>query len=59
MKKPKNSAQDDRMAKGRFMDQPGQFINKTPKSVMKKRSKGLASLAKELNATKKTKAKKK
>ena len=49
--KTKNT-NDDRKAKGRFMDQPGQWVNKTPKSVMKRRSKGLAELAKELNGGK-------
>ena len=55
-KKSKN-ADDERKARGRFMDQPGQWINKTPKSVMKKRSAGLAALAKEIEASKKKKKK--
>ena len=46
-KKSKN-ADDERKARGRFVDQPGQWVNKTPKSVMKRRSKGLAALAKEM-----------
>lgn len=47
-KKTKNT-NDARKAKGRFMDQPGQWADKTPASVKKKRSKALSALAKEMN----------
>ena len=52
-RKPRSSAEDDRMARGRFVDQPGQWVNKTSKSVMKRRSKGLESLAKQMESRKK------
>lgn len=52
-KKPRSSAEDNRMARGRFVDQPGQWVNKTPKSVMKRRSKGLESLSKQIESRKK------
>ena len=50
-KKSKN-ANDERKAKGRFMDQPGQWVNKTPKSVMKKRSQAMAALEKSMKSKK-------
>lgn len=45
--KSKNSA-DARKAKGRFMDQPGQWVDKTPASVKKRRAKALAALEKSM-----------
>ena len=44
---------DDRKAKGRFMDQPGQWIDKTPASVKKKRTKALSALEKSMKGKKK------
>ena len=46
--KNSKNAGDARKAKGRFVDQPGQWKNKTPKSVMKKRDKALAALEKSM-----------
>ena len=39
---------DNRKAKGRFMDQPGQWVNKTPKSTMKRRAKAFTALEKSM-----------
>ena len=50
--KSKN-ASDARKAKGRFMDQPGQWVDKTPASVKKRRSKALAELSRSMQAAKK------
>lgn len=47
-KKKYNSAADERKARGRFMDQPGQWTDKTPASVKKRRSKALAELSKSI-----------
>lgn len=51
-KKSKNIG-DERRARGRFMDQPGQWRDATPKSVKKKRDKALDALAKSMKASKK------
>lgn len=36
-KKKYSAAADERKARGRFVDQPGQWIDRTPKSVKKRR----------------------
>jgi len=50
---------DDRKARGRFVDQPGQWVNKTSKSTMKKRDKAFAALEKSLKSGGKTNGKRK
>lgn len=52
IKKSKN-ANDDRKARGRFMDQPGQWVDKTPVNVKKRRNKALAELSRSMQAAKK------
>lgn len=52
-KKKNNSAADERKARGRFMDQPGQWIDKTPASVKKRRAKALSDLAESMKKSKK------
>lgn len=52
-KKKYNSASEERKARGRFMDQPGQWVDKTPASVKKKRDKTLAKLAESMKKKKK------
>ena len=44
---------DARKARGRFMDQPGQWVDKTPKSVKKRRTAALSALEKSMKSTKK------
>lgn len=51
-KKSKN-ANDDRRARGRFVDQPGQWQDATPKSVKKRRNKMMAELSRSMQAAKK------
>ena len=46
-KSSKNTA-DARKSKGRFMDQPGQWVDKTPVSVKKRRDKALSVLEKSM-----------
>lgn len=43
---------DERKAKGRYMDQPGQWVDKTPASVKKKRAKAFSALAKSMGKKK-------
>lgn len=44
---------DDRKARGRFMDQPGQWVDKTPRNVKRRRTKELSALAKSMQTKKK------
>ena len=44
----KKKAEDARKAKERFVDQPGQWIDKTPASVKRKRANALKKLAKSM-----------
>ncbi len=53
-KRSKNTG-DERRAAGRFMDQPGQWRDTTPKSVKKRNAAGWKKLEKSLKATKKGK----
>lgn len=53
---------DTRKALQRYVDQPGQWVNTTPKALMARQEKGLKALAESMNkqeAKKKTPAKKK
>lgn len=47
-KKTNKNKNDERKARGRFMDQPGQWRDATPKNVKKKRDKALAALRKSM-----------
>lgn len=51
-KNGKAGAADERKASGRFFDQPGQWIDKTPANVKKKRAKGVAAIAKSMKGKK-------
>ena len=46
-------AAEERKARGRFMDQPGQWKDATPASVKKRRNKALAELSMSMQAAKK------
>ena len=37
-KRVRGAADDERKSRGRFMDQPGQWIDKTPKSTKKRQA---------------------
>ena len=52
VKKTKNT-NDERKARGRFMDQPGQWHDVTPKSVKKRNQKEWDKLARSMQAAKK------
>ena len=52
-KKKYGAAADERKARGRFMDQPGQWVNKTPKSVKKRRDAEFKKLEKMMKTSKK------
>ena len=56
--KKSNKNNDERRARARFIDQPGQWVDITPASVKKKRAKGMEELAKMMEG-KKTVARKK
>ena len=49
--KSKNAA-DERKARGRFVDQPGQWVDKTPKSVKKRQASAWKKLEKSMKAGK-------
>ena len=49
--KTKNT-DDERKARGRFVDQPGQWVNKTPKSVKKRQAAEWKKLEKMMKAGK-------
>ena len=43
---------DERKAKGRYMDQPGQWVDKTSAAAKRKRSKAFAALEKSMKTKK-------
>ena len=51
--KTNKNKNDERKARGRFMDQPGQWRDVTPKSVKKRSDKALAALRKSMEKSKK------
>ena len=53
MAKANSSSEDTRKGRGRFVDQPGQWIDTTPKSVKAKQAKAWERLAKMLDDEKK------
>lgn len=57
--KTNKNKNDDRKARGRFMDQPGQWVDKTPSSVKKRRTKALAALEKSMKSGGKSNGKRK
>ena len=51
-KKVRNEKDDERKARGRFVDQKGQWIDTTPASVKKRQDKAWAELHESLKAKK-------
>lgn len=54
-KKVRSAADDERKARSRYVDQPGQWVSTNTPAFKKKRSEGLAKLAAEMKKGKKKK----